>query len=112
MRPPGRTTRPSSAKNGVEVDEVAQGEPARDAVDGAVGHRQAQDVGLHPRRAAAVGAQHAEAEVDRDRAVAGAGEVDAEVAGAAGQVEHAAAGRQRRARARPAGASARRGGTS
>ena len=37
-------------------------------------------------------AQHAEAEVDRDRAVPGAGEVDAQVAGAAGQVEHAAAG--------------------
>ena len=29
MRPPGRTTRPSSAKNGPRLDEVAQGEAAR-----------------------------------------------------------------------------------
>ena len=50
-----------------QVDEVAQGEPARHAVDAAVGDREAQDVGLDPRRSAAVGAQHPEAEVDRDR---------------------------------------------
>ena len=112
MRPPGRTTRPSSSKNGAEVDEVAQREAARHAVDRAVGHRQAQDVGLHTGRAAAVGAQHAEAEVDRDRPVPGAGEVDAQVAGAAGQVEHAAAGAAAAGRGLPGAASARRAGTS
>ena len=94
MRPPGRTTRASSTKKVVEVDEVAQGESARDAVDRGVRDGQAEDVGLDPRRAAVVGAQHPQAEVDRDGTVAGPGEVDAQVARAAGQVEHPAARRQ------------------
>ena len=42
MRPPGRRTRASSAKNGRELDEVAQGEAAGDAVHGAVGEREAR----------------------------------------------------------------------
>ena len=56
-----------------QVDEVAQGEPTRHAVDRRVGHREAEDVGLDPRSAAAIRGEHAEAEVDRDRTVAGAG---------------------------------------
>ena len=67
MRPPGRSTRASSAKNGVEVDEVAQREPARDAVDRAVGHRQAEGVGLDAAARGAGGGQHAERQVDADR---------------------------------------------
>ncbi len=93
MRPPGRTARASSAKNGSSVGEVAQGEPARHAVGRGVGDRQSQDVGLDARRPAVVGLQHPEAEVDRHRAMAGGGEIDAQIAGAAGQIEHEAVAR-------------------
>ena len=41
--------------------------------------------------------EHPEAEIDRSRSVPGGGEVDAQVAGAAGEIEHAAAGGSARA---------------
>ena len=53
MRPPGRTTRAISASEPGEVDEVAQGEAAREAVDRRVGQRQVQGVGLDERRVGA-----------------------------------------------------------
>ena len=95
MRPPGRTTRASSAKNGVEVDEVAQGEPARDAVDRR--RRAPAGAGRRPATSGAVGAgrgEHAERQVDADRPQPGGGQLAAEVAGAAGQVEHGGAAGQ------------------
>ena len=84
-----------------QVGQGAQREPAGDAVDRGVGHGQAEDVGLHARRTGPIGGEHAEAEVHRDRAHTAAGEIDAEVTGAAGEVEHALpAGRARSRTAR------------
>ncbi len=73
-----------------QLDEVAQGKSARRTVDGVIGQGQSQDVGLHPGRTAAVGGEHPEAEVERQRPVSLAGQVDAKVAGTAGQVDHCA----------------------
>ena len=56
MRPPGRTTRASSAKNGPSSTRLRSANPHVTPSTRAVGHGQAQDVGLHQRRAAAVGA--------------------------------------------------------
>ena len=92
-RPRGRRTRAHSASTGREVDEVAQREPAREAVERAVGERQAQR-----RRRARAARRCARPrsmpgrEVDADRRVARVGEGAAEVAGAAREVEHARAG--------------------
>ena len=88
-RPPGRTTRASSAKNAVELDEVAQGEAARDAVDRA--RRAPAGAGCRPapgvRRC---GRRPACRTTGRRRSARQAvgGQLAAEVAGAAGQVEH------------------------
>ncbi len=60
MRPPGRTTRASSANTGSERDEVAQREPADRTVGGGVGHREVDRVGLGERGVGAGVAQHAE----------------------------------------------------
>lgn len=65
----------------VEVDKIAQRETARHAVDGSIGKRQTKNVGLNAWLPAAIGRQHAEAEVDGKRRVAGATEIDAQVAG-------------------------------
>ena len=77
-----------------EVDQVAQGEAAGHPVERGVRERQAEDVRLRPGRAAAVGVQHPEGQVDRQRAQVLAGQLDAQVAGAGGQVGHHGAGRQ------------------
>jgi hypothetical protein len=71
-----------------EVDQVAQCEPARDAVDRCVRHRKPEDVGLHPRRPRPVGGEHAVRKVDRDRGVAGLPQVDAQIAGPGREIEH------------------------
>ena len=78
-----------------QVDQVAQCESAGDTVDAGIGERHPQNVGLGAWSAAAVCGQHAKAEVDRQWLVAGFGEVDAQIARAAGEVEHAASGRER-----------------
>ena len=46
---------------------------------------------MHAGAGAAIGGEHAVAEVERERAVAGALQVDAQVAGAGGEVDHRAA---------------------
>ena len=60
----------------------------------AVGHREAQHVGVDERSARAGRGQHPEREVDADGAEVRCRQLAAEVAGAAGQVEHPGAGRE------------------
>ena len=50
--PPGRTTRPSSAKNAGSSTRLRSANPHVTPSTDSIGHRQAQDVGLHARRAA------------------------------------------------------------
>ncbi len=100
-----RRTAPSSTRLRSAKPHVT---PSSDAV----GHGQPEDVGLDPRRAAAVGEQHPEREVDRDRPQPLAGQLDAQVAGARGQVGAPANRAAGPASARPAAASGRRAGTS
>ena len=76
-----------------QVDEVAQGETAGHPVDRVRRRPGGGGCRPGPGRAAVVGAQHPEAEIDRGRPVPGGGEVDAQVAGAAGEIEHDAARR-------------------
>ena len=67
-RPPGRSTRAHSANTGASVDEVAQREAARDAVERP--GRGSGSAAASPRTSGAVGArgaQHAGREVDADR---------------------------------------------
>ena len=47
------------AEEGAQIDEVAQGEPARDSIDTVVWHWQLEDVGLDSRGVTATGMQHA-----------------------------------------------------
>ena len=81
-------------QGGGQVGEVAQGVPADEPVEGAVGKGQPTAVGLHERHAAAVGRQHAAAQVGPDDAVAPAEGHLGEVAGAAGQIEEERPGGQ------------------
>ena len=60
---------------------------SRGAVHRTAGQRQAEDVGLHARAAAAVGREHAVAEVEGDGPDAALGEIDAQVARAGGEVD-------------------------
>ncbi len=94
IRPPGPDDPSELLEERREVGEVAQREPARHAVDRRVGHGQAQDVTLNPRCARAIGGEHPEREVDRDRPMSRLAEVDTQIAGARGEVEHGRSGRQ------------------
>ena len=110
---PGRTTRPARRRTPPSSTRLRRAKPHVTPSAEAVGHREPQDVGLHPRRTAAIG-RAASRRTGRPRSAAGAwrGQLDAQVAGARGQVGDQRAGLQVRASARPAGASGRRGGTS
>jgi hypothetical protein len=94
-RPPGRSTRRSSAEPTLEIVEVADAEADRGGVERAVLERQRERVALHPldlRRLASP----ARASAPRSRARSrgpGLQRRDREVAGAAAGVEHAVAGR-------------------
>ena len=72
-----------------EFDEVAQREPTRHAVDDAVGYGKAEGIALHERRVGACGREHPPREIDTDGSQAALGELAAEVAGAAREVEYA-----------------------
>ena len=112
MRPPGRTTRPSSAKKAARSTRLRSANPhvtPSAAPSGTGSRRMSACTRGAPLRSARSMPRLRSTEIGPEAA---AGEVDAEVAGAAGQVEDAAAGRQGERRARPAGASGRRAGTS
>ena len=88
MRPPGRTTRASSAKNAPSSTRFRRAKPQVTPSTRRVGQREAKGVGLGERAAGPGVGQHAEGEVEADRLEALGGELAAEVAGAAGQVGH------------------------
>ena len=70
-RPPGRSDARALAEHGVEVDEVAQREPARHAVDAAVAQRErARRRRARAARVGVRGREHPGREVDADRRVA------------------------------------------
>ena len=75
-------------EEGTEIDEVAQGEPARDSIDTLVGHGKLEDVGLDSWGVTASGVQHAVRQVDRDGPQSRIRQVDAHISGAAREVEH------------------------
>ena len=81
--------------------EVAQREPAHDAVERTVGEREHGAVGARQRRGRVRGREHPGGEVDADRVDVDAREVVAQVAGAAREVEHARPGRERERADRP-----------
>ncbi len=71
-----------------QVSQVAQREPTGGPVGGGVGHGEAQHVALHQGGVGAGGGQHPVGEIDADGVVAGGAQLPAQVARAAGQVEH------------------------
>ena len=75
------------AEHGGELDEVAQREPADDAVEAAVAERKLGRVGPNEGSTGVGGGEHSRRVVDADGAVAAGHDVVGEVAGATGEVE-------------------------
>ncbi len=84
--PPGTDHAGQLLEHGVEVGEVAQGETAHHSVDGPVRERQAGSIALDERVGGVGMGEHPERQVDADRPVARAGQLAAQIPGAAGQV--------------------------
>ena len=101
MRPPGRTTRASSAKMARRSVKFRSAKPHVTPSTEASGIGSAAAVGLDAGEAPRRGGQHAEAEVDADRDQSALGELGGQVAGAAGQVDHHATRGQPERRDRP-----------
>ena len=81
-----------------KIEQVAQREPAHHAVDRCTGDREAKNVGLDARASRSVGRQHAEAQVHRDWAHSSLCKINAQIAGAACQIEHRASAGKRQSR--------------
>ncbi len=92
--PTGANDPSELAEKDRKVDEIAQGEPARRAIDRSIGERKSKDIGLRPRRTRTIGGQHAETEVERQGLETGPTEIDAEVTGSARQIDDPTSARQ------------------
>jgi hypothetical protein len=77
-----------------EVDQIAKCETAGEAVDGRGADGKLEDVGLGARGSGSVGGEHAVAEIHGDGTEPGLGEIDAEIPGARGEIEHGGPGRK------------------
>ena len=77
-----------------EVDEVPQREATGGAIDAGITDRKVQDVGLATWSTGSIRGEHAETEVHRQRPNSGSGEIGAQVAGSAGEIEHQTSGRE------------------
>ena len=88
-RPPDAQHASDLREHGRERDEVAQREPADDAVERRRCEREDGAVAPHQRRGRSRGVEHAGRDVDADRCVARVGGVAGQVARAAREIEHA-----------------------
>lgn len=77
-------------EEGTKIDEIAQGEPARDSIDTVVGYGKLEDVGLDSWGVTASSVEHAVRQVDRDWPQSRVRQVDAHISGATRKVEHRA----------------------